>query len=49
MLPSGRYLVWLDEYDRTGVPPRSPTGKMRWIGKGPAKPFPSPNRRKRNF
>jgi len=45
VLPSGGYRSWLDEYDRTGVAP-AVKGGMRWIGKGPAPPFPSPRSRK---
>jgi Immunity protein 35 len=46
ILPSGGYSNWMDEYDRTGVPPRAPTGRMRWVGEGPAQSFPSPSPRK---
>jgi hypothetical protein len=41
VLPTGGLAVWLDEYDRTGMPPRAPAG-MHWVGEGPALPFPSP-------
>ncbi|HEV2990128.1 MAG TPA: YrhB domain-containing protein [Candidatus Angelobacter sp.] len=46
VLPSGGYRHWLEEYERTGMPPRI-TGEMRWISDGPPPPFPSPQVPKR--
>jgi hypothetical protein len=45
VLPSGGYRRWLEEYDRTGVPPRI-TGEMRWVSSGAAPEFPLPHPRK---
>jgi hypothetical protein len=37
--PSGGSIAWLEEYDRTGVPPAAPKG-MRWVSAGPPAPLP---------